>query len=100
MYTSASLMILNDGDSNFGGFHCNCERLIYHNYDVKTPIDELNATHYGAVDIFNDLGSGVSYGSVSISTADNGKNVIVPLNAAALHSINTSVGSEWAVGGT
>ena len=69
-------------------------------YDVTTPIATLNADQSGAVAIYNDLGSGVAFGSVSVSAADNGTQVIVDLNAAGIAAVNANLGGEFAIGGT
>lgn len=48
--------------------------------------------------IFNDLGSGQSYGTYNASLADNGQFVEISLNAAGLAAMNAS-GGIFAVGG-
>lgn len=49
--------------------------------------------------IFNDLGSGQSFGSTAVSLADNGRYVEISMNAAGLAALNAS-GDIFAVGGT
>ena len=71
----------------------------YSLFDVSTPISSLEATGGGQTSIFNDLGSGVSYGSQSITTANNGGNVSITLNAAGVAALNSDLGGQFAVGG-
>lgn len=53
--------------------------------------------------IWNDLGSGIIYGSHAATNADNGTTISIDLNSAALAainaSINASLGSNFALGG-
>jgi hypothetical protein len=66
-------------------------------FDVSTEITSLsNGT--GGVAAFNDLGSGLIYGSKSVSSADNGRFVEVLLNSDAIGQINNS-SSLFAIGG-
>ena len=66
-------------------------------YDVGTPISSLTAGGTGLTDTYNDLGSGLSYGSVAV----NGGNSLIQitLNSNAISSIN-SAGGLWAIGGS
>jgi hypothetical protein len=68
-------------------------------FDVTTPIPDLGASGSGQTAIFDDLGTGASFGSTTVSAADNGGFVSVTLNAAALASLNASSGGLAAVGG-
>lgn len=68
-------------------------------FDVSTPISNLIANGSGQVGIYNDLGSGTSYGSILMSTADNGKIVVIDLNANALAYLNSNLGGLVAFGG-
>ncbi len=72
----------------------------YTTYDVSTPLSALSSDNTSAVGIYNDLGSGTSYGFATVSAADNGTQVMFGLNAAGLASLNAAEGSQWAVGGT
>lgn len=47
--------------------------------------------------VFADLGSGTSYGSVDVTTADNGNIVVIPLNGDAISAL--SLGGVLAFGG-
>jgi hypothetical protein len=49
--------------------------------------------------LFQDLGTGTVLGSRSVSIADNGAALSVPLNAAAVAALNASIGSTFALGG-
>lgn len=68
-------------------------------FDVSTPVTSLRAGGTGLFAIHNDLKSGTSYGSRTVSAADNGTLVQVPLNSTALAAINAARGSTFATGG-
>jgi len=68
-------------------------------FDVLTSIPLLEATNVGSTSIFNDLGSGISYGTRTVSVADNGTLVTISLNSAAMSAITTASGSALAFGG-
>ena len=63
-------------------------------FEVTTDIPLLGTS---GVSIFDDLGSGVAYGSVSVSANDQGSFVEVVLGADALTSLSASSGL-WAIG--
>src|SRR5262245_29463868 len=67
--------------------------------DVLTPISLLEATSFGATEVFNDLGSGVTYGTRGVSVTDNGTLVTMTLNASAISAITAAGGGTWALGG-
>jgi hypothetical protein len=69
---------------------------LYTLFDVSTPIASLTANQAGAAGIYNDLGSGVSYGSRIVSAADNGTFVTIAVNASALAAINDAAGEQFA----
>jgi len=54
----------------------------------------------GQTGIFNDLESGTFFGSVVVTSADQGTQILVNLNAAGLASLNAAAGGDWAVGGS
>jgi hypothetical protein len=58
------------------------------------------ASNSGRVDIFNDLDSGIFYGSAVVTSADQGTQILITLDAAGLASLNASAGGTWAVGGS
>ncbi len=67
--------------------------------DVSTPIPILLAGGSGLSEIFEDLGSGVSYASRPMSADDNGTLVTIGLNAAAVTDLNSARGL-FAFGGS
>jgi len=70
----------------------------YFVYDVEGDFDEL-----GTVDsllTYVDLGTGPLFGSVVTTDADEGSDVFVFLNAAALAAIQSNLGGNFAVGGS
>jgi hypothetical protein len=79
----------NSGDSN--------ETVAF--FDVVLPIGELMDGGTGLMPYFNDLGEGVSYGSVVVNSADLDRYIDVALNPAALTSIQSARGGLWALGG-
>jgi hypothetical protein len=72
---------------------------VYTTFDESTPLASLMATGTGQTGIFNDLGSGTTYGSTIVSSASNGQTVATTLNAAALAALNGAIGGPIAVGG-
>jgi PEP-CTERM motif len=60
-------------------------------FDIGTSLATLTAGT-GGVGAFSDLGGGITYGSTSVSSADNGNFVEVTLNAAALTALNAAGG--------
>lgn len=66
--------------------------------DVTTPISSL-VGGTGGVAAFTDLGNGTVFGSRSVSAADNGTTVVVPLNAAFVSTATAAAGGQLAVGG-
>jgi PEP-CTERM motif len=67
-------------------------------YDVSTGLRDLVADQTDATDIFADLGSGLVFGSTTVSAADDGFYVEIALTAEGLDSLSRAVGS-WGVGG-
>ncbi len=64
-------------------------------FHVDTPVPALIAGGQGGPVgqlTFDDLGTGTSYGSVEITTADNGTIVRIPLNAAAISALSGTTG--------
>lgn len=66
-------------------------------FDVVTDLTAL-AGGTGGLGAYGDLGSGLSFGSFSFSTADNGSLINILLNSDALAAIN-SAGGWFAIGG-
>jgi hypothetical protein len=70
-------------------------------FDVSTPADVLNNNTGASVPIFNDLGSGASYGSVAVPRAGGTGDIIsVSLNGAALSGITAAAGGYFSIGGS
>ena len=67
-------------------------------FDVTTDIGVLT-DGTGGVGAYADLGGGILYGSVDVSSADNGAFVVVELNSDAIAALN-SAGGLFAFGGT
>jgi hypothetical protein len=70
----------------------------YELHDVVTPIPSLIAGT-GGLAAFNDLGSGVVYGSRTMTAADKGTVVNIPLNSSAIDAMNNATG-PFAMGGS
>ena len=68
-------------------------------FDVITPIAKLRAGGSGLTEIYEDLGSGTTYGSVTVSSNNNNSIVVINLTAAGLAAINAAKGSQIAFGG-
>lgn len=73
-------------------------------WSVVTPIIDLEAGHSAGVvgqGIFDDLGSGVSFGSAVVSDPGvDGAYLFISLNQAAVDAINAAQGSQLAIGGS
>ncbi len=95
LYTSAVLSLFNPSV----GYISTNPTETYDSWDVSTLIFDLEANNTGRVDIFNDLGSGMQFGSVVVSAADNGTFVNITLNSDALVAINSAEGGPLAIGG-
>ncbi len=72
----------------------------YELFALSTPVSTLLSDHSVNLDasIYSDLGSGTSYGSVEISTADLETFISVQLNSDALSALNSASGL-FAIGG-
>jgi hypothetical protein len=97
--TGAQLQLFNPGDPNDGYNGPSGSSITYSVFDVSTSISNLESDNIGATGIFNDLGSGTSYGSVSVSAASNGTTVTITFNSAGLSAIQSAEGGSFAVGG-
>jgi hypothetical protein len=100
-YTSATISaFLPNPGNGMSAFYCNCTSLTYQLFDVATPVGQVNASNSGRVDIYNDLASGTFFGSAVVTSADQGTQILIQLNAAGLASLNASAGNVWDVGGS
>lgn len=68
-------------------------------WDVQTEIASLVAGGQGLTSTYGDLGSGESYGNISISADQDNEFIEITLNSAAIDSINAA-GGLWALGGS
>jgi hypothetical protein len=70
-------------------------------FDVQTPYDVLNHNVGSSASIYNDLGSGVSFGQFVVPGTGSGDTLLeFPLNAAAVATINAAAGTYFSVGGS
>jgi hypothetical protein len=91
--TSATLVLQDDMSPDSGTPPYNLTL-----WDVSTPIATLNNTTGSSAAIYNDLGSGVEYGSASFGGYPN--EAFITLDAAALAAINAQGSGYFAIGGT
>jgi Tol biopolymer transport system component len=69
-------------------------------FDVSTDARTLNNNVGVSAAIFEDLGTGTSYGTVEVSRSGEPADVLsVPLNAAAVADINAAAGGFFSIGG-
>lgn len=70
-------------------------------FDVSTSATTLNNNNGSSVAIFEDLGTGKSYGKTIVGTGSSGTGILlISLNAAAVADINTAAGGFFSIGGT
>lgn len=68
-------------------------------FDVSTDAATLNSKGVVDVSIFEDLGTGASYGSVDVVIGTPANTILeFPLNATALSDINSQLGGYFSVG--
>ena len=68
-------------------------------FDVSTSPSALSAFQVNATSIFNDLGSGTSFGTAALSESSEGTFAEITLNAAFLAYINGDTDDVLALGG-
>jgi PEP-CTERM motif len=68
-------------------------------WDVATPASTLNVNNGVNLGIYDDLGTGIAYGSVLVNDLRTPDPLIVRLNASALEAIN-STDKYFSVGGS
>ena len=73
---------------------------LYSLFDVSTPAATLNARNGTSAAIFNDLGSGVLYGSISVTNVATPDPLVISLDPSAVSAINSSRGEFFSIGGT
>jgi hypothetical protein len=69
-------------------------------FDVSTNAAVLNANNGTNATIFEDLGTGTSYGSFVIARYDQGQTLTLALNSAALTDLTRAAGGFFSIGGT
>lgn len=70
-------------------------------FDVSTDAATLNNNTGNNLAIYNDLGSGVNYGTFEVSTAGNGDEILsFTLNSAAIANMNAARGGFFSIGGS
>ncbi len=68
-------------------------------FDVSTPAAELNNNSSVNLDIFNDLGSGLSYGTFGVSNGSINSLLRISLNTQAFRDIEANAGGFFSIGG-
>jgi hypothetical protein len=74
--------------------------LTYTLFDVSTPATTLNANDGISATIFNDLGSGISFGSFPVAPGSVDEVLSFPLNAAGVAAFNAARGGFFSIGGS
>lgn len=69
-------------------------------FDVSTSATALDQDSAPNPTIFNDLGTGTSYGNYSVSATDDSEILSFALNSAGVAAINSSLGNSFSIGGT
>ncbi len=72
---------------------------IYQLFDVSTSAEDLARRLIVDLDVFNDLGTGTTYGTFNIGAGESEDLLSFTLNDAALFDINASLGSFFSIGG-
>lgn len=103
--TSATLHLYNPTGTTpfFQGYQSADPTETYTVFDVTTPISSLTASSAAGsatgLATFADLGTGLSFGEVVMSAADNGQTVSITLNGNGLAALNAARGGLVALGG-
>ena len=70
-------------------------------FDVSTDANTLSTRGVVDLGIYDDLGSGASYGTLDITVGQSRDTILqIPLSPAALADVNASLGSFFSVGAT
>lgn len=72
--------------------------LTYSLFDITSPLADVRADGYN-LSIYNDLMSGVNYGSSTYSPADTYQVRSITLNDAGIGALNAARGGEFGIGG-
>jgi len=98
-YTSAVLNIYNGGTSTPNA--ANMAGRTFTISSIATDLTTLRAGGTGLTSIYNDLGDGANFGSITFGTTPgNGSTIKFNINAAGLSAINSAAGSQIAFGGS
>jgi len=73
--------------------------VVYELFDVTSPLSEVRASGTNAA-VYNDLMTGVSYGSFVYNTSDNNQFRSILLNTDGILALNSAIGGEFGIGGT
>jgi hypothetical protein len=73
--------------------------LTYSVFDVSTPAATLNANNGTSQTIFDDLGSGTSFGSFAVADGAETDVLSFPLNGAGVAAFNAARGGFFSIGG-
>lgn len=60
--------------------------------DISTPIAQLTAGGTGLTAIFDDLGTGTTYGTAAATSADDNQTIGITLNSFAIQDLNNASG--------
>lgn len=71
----------------------------YQLFDVTSPLSEVHATGTNAA-VYNDLMTGVSYGSFIYNPSDSNEFRSILLNTDGISALNSAIGGEFGIGGT
>ena len=94
--TDAELRIARGGVNDTSGGFGSVE---YTLWDVTTDETTLNENNGTSQAIFDDLGSGISYGSILVSDDGSPDPLVIALNQNALDLINRRAGEFFSIGG-
>ena len=70
----------------------------YQLFDVTSPLSEVHATGTNAA-VYDDLMTGVSYGSFIYNASDINQSRFIILNADGVSALNNAIGGEFGIGG-
>lgn len=95
--TDAELRIARGGGNDTSGGFGSVE---YSLWDVTTSDTTLNENNGFDAGIYNDLGSGINYGLISVSDDGSPDPLVIALNQNAIDLINRRAGEFFSIGGT
>lgn len=71
----------------------------YQLFDVTSPLSAVHATGHNA-GVYNDLMTGMSYGSFIYNSSDSDQFRSILLNSDGVSALNSAIGGEFGIGGT